>query len=357
MPADPANAQIRDERVADVNRQRHPVLPVTFAVYQQLARPPIDVVELDRGDLPGAQPQPPEQQQDHQIPASDRALGIAARQHRSDPLGRHPLRKRPAPQIRDVRHRPHQRRLDQSRHVQIAQQRPQLRRQIHRPGHRPPRALSRQEPAHIRGPQPPQLEPADPPDAILQESPRGTLVVTDRPSHQPPLARQVHTEVGEQLLNRPRPSSRRRDRAHLPQIRKRNPHARPSHIRAIASLTQRHHKSRRDPSVKLTDRQALALQPAAQLTQLPQPALDRPTRVPPRHQPPLIPVRAWRQRPGHARNPQMPPHRYLPSDQQEPDGTLNRGGRLCEVDHGADPGNPASISSSQPQLQITRNWR
>jgi hypothetical protein len=58
MLARRTHAQIPDKRLADIDRQRHRVLTMSFAVHQQLTRTPIDIIQPDRGDLPGAQAEP-----------------------------------------------------------------------------------------------------------------------------------------------------------------------------------------------------------------------------------------------------------------------------------------------------------
>ena len=267
---------------------------MTLAAHQQLTRPPIDIVKLDRRDLTGPQPQPGEQQQHREIASADQPLPITCREHPGDRPGSQPLRQRPAPQVSDLRNRPHQRRVDQPRDMQIPQQRPQVRGQVHRAGHRPPRALPRQERGHVRHGQPLQLKPADPLDTVLEEQPCGTLVVLDRPGDQPPLPRQVRAEIGEQLLNRPRHRRWRRQRADLPQVRERYPQAQPRQVRAVAGRLLPRREPRRHLPGPLPDSQLLPLKPAAQLAQLPHLPLRRSRRIPPCRQPLLIPLRVRR---------------------------------------------------------------
>jgi len=52
-----APPQIRDDRLADVARQREAVLVTSLAVHHDLAGPPVDVIEAEAGDLAGAQPE------------------------------------------------------------------------------------------------------------------------------------------------------------------------------------------------------------------------------------------------------------------------------------------------------------
>ncbi len=51
-----AVTQARDERLADIDWQRQPVLTVALAMNNNLARPPVKIIELEPGDLPGTQP-------------------------------------------------------------------------------------------------------------------------------------------------------------------------------------------------------------------------------------------------------------------------------------------------------------
>jgi hypothetical protein len=76
MLARGTDPQIRDERLPDVHRQRHRVLTMPLAVHEQLARTPVDVVQPDRGDLPGAQPEPREQHQHGKVAAADHELQV-----------------------------------------------------------------------------------------------------------------------------------------------------------------------------------------------------------------------------------------------------------------------------------------
>jgi hypothetical protein len=74
----PAVAQPRDDRLADVDRERQPLLAAALAADHEFARAPVDVLQSQRGDLADAQPQPREQHQDREVAAADRRLAVAA---------------------------------------------------------------------------------------------------------------------------------------------------------------------------------------------------------------------------------------------------------------------------------------
>jgi hypothetical protein len=97
------------------------VIPAALAMDQQLAAAPVDVLERDRGDLAGAQPEPRQQQQDRVIAPTDRPPPVTARQKLLDNHRLKPARQRPVAQISDPRHRPLKRQLDQPSDMQIAQ--------------------------------------------------------------------------------------------------------------------------------------------------------------------------------------------------------------------------------------------
>ena len=139
-----AAAKIRHQRFANVDRQRQHIMPGTLAANQQLAGPPVDVVQLDRGDL-----------------ADDAARASRTTTGSRNPVGR-PVRRRSqlkpaashrrrlkAPrqraitQIGNRRDRPHQRRVDQPHQMQEAQKRPQRAREIPRARHAALRAFAR----------------------------------------------------------------------------------------------------------------------------------------------------------------------------------------------------------------------
>ena len=71
-------AQVVHQRLADITWQRETVPPSAFAVYQDLARPPVDVFELHPGGLDRSQPEPDHQSEDGVIPHADRGCGTRA---------------------------------------------------------------------------------------------------------------------------------------------------------------------------------------------------------------------------------------------------------------------------------------
>jgi hypothetical protein len=54
--ARPPVTQIRDDRPAHVDRERHPVIAAALADDEQLARAPVDVIQRQADDLAAAQP-------------------------------------------------------------------------------------------------------------------------------------------------------------------------------------------------------------------------------------------------------------------------------------------------------------
>src|SRR5690349_16828562 len=74
-------AQIRTERFADVDRQGHAVVYQTLAADQDLAGPPIDVMQLQSNDFPGAETEPGKQKKNRVVAAASRSLPVAATHH------------------------------------------------------------------------------------------------------------------------------------------------------------------------------------------------------------------------------------------------------------------------------------
>ncbi len=79
-----ATAKIGHDRLADIGRQRQHVVSAALSVNNKLPAPPVDILELDGGDLPGAQPQPRQQQQDRKVAPANQPAPIAAGQKPSD---------------------------------------------------------------------------------------------------------------------------------------------------------------------------------------------------------------------------------------------------------------------------------
>ena len=108
-----AAAQVRGDRLADIDRQRQLVHAVALAVHRELPGPPVQVVEAQRRDLVRPQPEP-QDQHDHRVVTSTGGTSPITRAQqrlrlrRSDPL----RQQRPSP----PRHRQRRRRqvaLDQ----------------------------------------------------------------------------------------------------------------------------------------------------------------------------------------------------------------------------------------------------
>ena len=96
-------AKIGHDRLADIDRQRQLVIAAALAAHEQQPAAPVDVIEPDRGDLAGAQPQPRQQQQDRVVAPADQPAPIATGQQPLDRRRLQPARQRAIPQIRDRR--------------------------------------------------------------------------------------------------------------------------------------------------------------------------------------------------------------------------------------------------------------
>ena len=287
------------------------------------------------------------------VPPPDRSAPVAAGQQAAHDLRLDPARQRAISEIRDTWHRPHQRRADQPRHMQIAQQRPQPGHQLPSARHAPPRALPRQELAHVRSRQ--RLKSAR--LLPLQEQARNPLIATDRQRRQPTLRHQV--------IAIPREHSRPRSLAHdsrrwrhnpdLAQIHKRQLHAPRRHPRDVPSLPSRRQEQLGPLLVQLPHSQPLALKPATQPRQLTHPLTHRQPRVPARRQPPLKPSRPRRQRPPHpAPRHSSATHRCSPSDRtnRKREASISRG-RLCSAARDQNQPSAGKTRTSHAQLNIT----
>ena len=106
-----ATAKVGHDRLADIDRQRQHVVTAALAANEQLAATPVEVIEAQRGDLPGAQPEPRQQQQDRVSHAGrpDRRLSQLANSLLHC-CRFQATRQGAIAQIRDRRDRPHQRR-------------------------------------------------------------------------------------------------------------------------------------------------------------------------------------------------------------------------------------------------------
>jgi len=92
---------------------------------QQLPDAPVDVIQRDRRDLTGAQPQPRQHRQDRQVPAADHGGPVARVQQRVDLAGLQALGQPRQPPPRDRGHRAGERTLKRAFQMHEAKQRPQ----------------------------------------------------------------------------------------------------------------------------------------------------------------------------------------------------------------------------------------
>jgi hypothetical protein len=281
---------------------------------QQFAAAPVEVLERDRGDLAGAQPEPRQQQHDRVIAPADQPAPVTTGQQPLHDRRLQPARQRAIPKISDPGHRPLQRQLDQSRDMQISQQRAQPPHQLPRPRHTELRALRREEQAHVRGTQPLKPEPVRP-DPPRQEQPRGRLVATEhRVRRQPTLIEQIPAIAHQQPLERIVHNGRHGGRhdPEPPQVPERQRCAPYRGPRRPARSTPRSHEPLHLLHRELIRSQTLALEPPTQQIQLPQPMRHRAARIPPSRQPRRVPRCIRRQRPRRHRNPNPRSHRCLP---------------------------------------------
>ena len=146
----PRTARYAASAVADIVRDREPIVPACLAAHEQITGPPVEIVELQAGDLDRAQPQPGEQHQHRVIPRAVKRRAVTAGQQRLDIGLRHRRRDRRLSPPRDPRHRLGQRPLREPADVQEPQQRPQLRDLPLRRPEAHPIALAQQEPRHDR---------------------------------------------------------------------------------------------------------------------------------------------------------------------------------------------------------------
>jgi hypothetical protein len=199
-PTRPTVAQIVHQRLANIVRQRQHVLPGALPADHDLRRPPVDIIELQPGDLASTQPQPGQQQHDRVVATTDRRRAIAAIQQPLHLVGSKPAREilRPAS---DRRHRRRQRLRDQPQHMQEPQQSPK--RGHHRQGRpiRPPARLAQHEHVDLGARQAGQII-LKPLRALLQEQARDPLIQPHRPGRHPTLHKQIAAKLPNQPLHR-----------------------------------------------------------------------------------------------------------------------------------------------------------
>jgi hypothetical protein len=69
--------QIDHDGLADVDRERQPVVPGAFAVHHDFARCPVDVIQGQGGDLAGTQSESCQQGQDREVPPANGVVPVA----------------------------------------------------------------------------------------------------------------------------------------------------------------------------------------------------------------------------------------------------------------------------------------
>ena len=78
------HAQIGCERLTDIHRQGHAVVQQTLTKNEDLASPPVDIIELESNDFPSTETEAGEQEKDRVIAAAGRRLTVAATEHTVD---------------------------------------------------------------------------------------------------------------------------------------------------------------------------------------------------------------------------------------------------------------------------------
>ena len=82
--------EVVDDRLPGIARQRQGVVAVALTPDRDLTAPPVEIVQAERGDIPGAQPQPDQQRHHRVVPAPRRCGPIAGGQQRRPALRRSP---------------------------------------------------------------------------------------------------------------------------------------------------------------------------------------------------------------------------------------------------------------------------
>jgi hypothetical protein len=70
--------QIAHDGFADIDRQRQPFGAAALAPHDYLPLAPVNVIEFERGDLPGAQAEAGQHGQDREVTPSGRGAPVAA---------------------------------------------------------------------------------------------------------------------------------------------------------------------------------------------------------------------------------------------------------------------------------------
>ena len=298
----PTGLQVRDDRLADILGQGQPLIAPALARDPELPGAPVDVLDPERGDLAGTQPQPGEHHQHRVVPAPASTSAIARVKQRLQLLRLKRARQPRQPPRRRRRHRVSQRAGDQTAEMQEPQQRPQAgHRHLRRP-FRLPRAPGNDERHDVRRAQPAQIELVALTHATIEKRPHRQHVTLDRVRRQPALDRQVLAVVPKQHLDRADRHTRRRRRndaepAQVPQQRRHRPRRDAIRIAGRAPLRQ-------EPLNRLARQpvrtEPLTMQPAAHVRH--QLQLE-PRRRPPIPQTPQLAREPRRERLQRARNP------------------------------------------------------
>ena len=184
-----------------------------LAAHHDFAPAPVDVIEPERGHLPGPQPEAPQHGEDGEVTQSRHRAPVAAGEQRSHRLCAQTPRQWLVRPTGGSGHRLRHRAGRVALQEQEAQQRPQRRDQHPgRPG-TPSLTLADHEGGHVPGPQAPQVQPIRP-LALRQEQPGRAQVALDTARRQPPFARQVAAVLLQQHLRGRAMRRLRRDRSH-----------------------------------------------------------------------------------------------------------------------------------------------
>jgi hypothetical protein len=127
IAARPARHQIGGDRLADLGGQRQPFEPAPLAADRHLAPLPVDVGQLQGGDLGAAQAKPRQHEQDRVVAAACHGAAVAAGQQPAYRRGIQATGQRRQPPARHRRHRRRQWHRHMPGHVQEPQQRPHRR--------------------------------------------------------------------------------------------------------------------------------------------------------------------------------------------------------------------------------------
>ena len=121
----PVLAEMLRERVAHVGEQGHVISPWSFTSDDDLGGPPVEVLELERHDLAGAQPEPREQEHDGVVATAPRRRPVRGGERTLDVVGRQHHRHAGLLVRADPRDGPGEIPCDHTPEDQEAQERPQ----------------------------------------------------------------------------------------------------------------------------------------------------------------------------------------------------------------------------------------